>query len=360
MCGSAESPGLRWAIAPGVAMVDRLDLLWNRRLSVNLGRVIFAHSDSMAPEQSAWVGSGLYEFAKRPRLPDVVYTELRISDSTVEQGFDVAGIQYMANGGLSIVGRLVEETRLELHWTLPKVSWGMTHSWRWAGAAEDALSVLLGQEVRLLRCGVWRGQRRYVDVRRRAEPKHLGLLSPLDPLSPLDKASLLRLTEFFARDEPHAQTCRRIFRQMAEASRQRNWHTTELLLATILEAAMRNIYQVPFQLGADSLNVKQYMDRFRRDYLSPQWNDSCDNVREVVKHLRHRNAHPDWLFSQGGALSEPEAAESLDQQIFLSRFYGYMILALAGFDGLVPRFPRPHKEWGAPAVLHSGDPGPTE
>lgn len=33
--------------------------------------------------------------------------------------------------------------------------------------------------------------------------------------------------------------------------------------------------------------------------------------------------------------------------ILLSRFYGYMILALAGFKDLEPKFPIPFNKWGA-------------
>ncbi len=68
---------------------------------------------------------------------------------------------------------------------------------------------------------------------------------------------------------------------------------------------------------------------------------------EVMKahtYLRDRNAHPDWLFKQGGALSKEETEKALDNMIFLSRFYGYMILTLAGFKNLEPKFPQPHKE----------------
>jgi hypothetical protein len=55
--------------------------------------------------------------------------------------------------------------------------------------------------------------------------------------------------------------------------------------------------------------------------------------------LRHRNAHPDWLTTPNGVLSKEELKESTKDLIFLSRFYGYMILALAGFKEVEPLFP---------------------
>ncbi|MHC5862912.1 hypothetical protein [Nostoc sp.] len=56
-------------------------------------------------------------------------------------------------------------------------------------------------------------------------------------------------------------------------------------------------------------------------------------------------------FSQGGSFSEAEQAQSLDSMIFLSRFYGYIIFALAGFQGLKPIFPSSHQTWGAAATI---------
>ena len=61
--------------------------------------------------------------------------------------------------------------------------------------------------------------------------------------------------------------------------------------------------------------------------------------------MRHRNAHPDWLTIRGGALEEPSLERSLDDIVFLSAFYGYMVRSLAGFKDLKPRFPKPMKDW---------------
>ncbi len=63
--------------------------------------------------------------------------------------------------------------------------------------------------------------------------------------------------------------------------------------------------------------------------------------------MRHRNAHPDFLLKKGGYLSEEYREKSVDDMIYLSRFYGYMILAMAGFQDLEPQFPPPFAEWKA-------------
>jgi hypothetical protein len=74
------------------------------------------------------------------------------------------------------------------------------------------------------------------------------------------------------------------------------------------------------------------------EYLTREWKESCERAVEVRNKLRHRNAHPDWLFEEGRRRSETQTTELLVDISFLSRFYGYMILALAGFENLKPEF----------------------
>lgn len=61
--------------------------------------------------------------------------------------------------------------------------------------------------------------------------------------------------------------------------------------------------------------------------------------------MRHRNAHPDWLSTIGGACSREEIEKATNDAIFLSRFYGYMIMALANFRVSQPLFPKPLADW---------------
>jgi len=63
-----------------------------------------------------------------------------------------------------------------------------------------------------------------------------------------NKVAFLKLTEFFLRGGLHAETCWKIFCQMADASRQKTAQGQELLLATILEAVFRTINNRPSKL----------------------------------------------------------------------------------------------------------------
>jgi hypothetical protein len=159
-----------------------------------------------------------------------------------------------------------------------------------------------------------------------------------------NKLAFLKLTEFFLRGDANAETCWTIFCQMTDASRQQTRQGQELLLATVLEAILRTMYKIPFRerksgSPATPFNRKDLMEKFRIDFLGDTWKKACEKALEVHTKLRHRNAHPDWLTSPDGTLSKIQLKESSVALVFLSRFYGYMILAMAGFKDLKPLFP---------------------
>jgi hypothetical protein len=204
----------------------------------------------------------------------------------------------------------------------------------------------------LLQREVSRSSKKCTEQRQKVKLDSLGPFSPFGE-NRLNKQDFIDLTEFFARNCSNTEICRRIFWQMVEASRQQSWQASELLLSTILEAALRSIDERPFKPKKDnSWNVGKGLENFFNQYLlSEEWSDIRKQVMKAHTYLRDRNAHPDWLFSQGGSLSEAEQVQSLDNMILLSRFYGYMILALAGFNNLEPIFPPPHATWGAAATV---------
>ncbi len=347
--------GYDWAIAPNIIISDsnELDILHNR-LSIDFGRVIFCKSINPIIsifDNSIWTGSAIYETKSNLSLPDTVYTEVRINEQQIGQRWEASGILYEANQQQNVIGHLVDEKQLKLHWKLPKSHWSKAESWRWAMAIQDALSIWYGETIWLLQREVKRDVKQITEIRRRTKLDSLGLLAPLGA-QPLNKTIFIRLTEFFARELSHADTCRHIFRWMLEASREQSWYGTELRLSVILEATLRTIYKHTFQSGDNSKGlIQSRLKDFRATYLSNEWRNVCKQVLKEFERLRHRNAHPDWLFSQGGSLSEAEQVQSLDSMILLSRFYGYMILALAGFKDLEPIFPPPHETWGAAATL---------
>jgi hypothetical protein len=154
----------------------------------------------------------------------------------------------------------------------------------------------------------------------------------------VEAVSFARLIEFFLKRGTEDFVCRNILGQMQEAARQQTWQASELLVSTILEAALRTLDNHPFRDRDHSWKINQSMDLFRCRYLAKEWTEPCERALEAHRRLRHRNAHPDWLFEEGRRRSEVQKTDVLRDISFLSRFYGYMIMALAGFTDLKPEF----------------------
>jgi len=321
-------------------MRDRVDVLVQKRLSMPISRVIFSDTGTvLAPQQANWLGLALYRLTGGPILPDLVHREVRIHDEQIERRRTSSGILFESPEGQKVVGRLDGEY-LELSYSLPKSGWSRSSAWRWAEAAREAFSILLGQTVRLLRREIWRGSRKYTEVRKQIGVDSLRPFAPMGHNSIVDPERFMTLSNFLARNEHGAGVCRKMFGQMATVTEQRTWQARELLLSTILEAALRTLEEHPFREGDYSFNRRDAMERFREDYLSPTWTGACERALTTYDRLRHRNSHPDWLYEETGTLSEDRRNQAYNDMVFLSQFYGYyMMLALAGVQGLNPEFP---------------------
>jgi hypothetical protein len=247
---------------------------------------------------------------------------------------------------------MTDKKYLKVSWKLPRSKFTKTYNWKLAEAIQDSLSIVIGQNISLLKREVYCGVQQRFEIRRPSQITDLDIFSLFNVGSSLNKGYFIKLIDFLAKDERGSDICRNIFQQLIRAARQENWHVRELLVSTILEAALRNIDGQPFQAGKGKpWNVGKSLQNFINSYLSNEWHGIKASVMKAHEYLRNRNAHPDWLFTQGGALSNEEMEKSLDSMIFLSRFYGYMILALAGIKDLKPRFPKPHSEWGAAIII---------
>jgi hypothetical protein len=349
-----------WAHVPNVAIGDNLEFLSERRLSLDVGRVTFASSYPRAlrdrEDELYWFGSALYGHS-RVILPDQVETVTRVGDQEVAKKISMAAIRHEGLDGETLLLRANDDSYLEAHWRLPRRHWTRRESWHWAEAVRDSLSLLAGQGLALLWRGVDRGGRSYLEVRRETRAQPMGVSSPFGEMRPLNKDLFVRLTAFLARGGHQAHVVRNVLAQMEEASRQRTWQGQELLLATILEALLRTLYRRPFVEGAGYVPpvTRPLLTQFRDDYLSEAWVPFTDRAFGTWRRLRHRNAHPDWLAEGGEAVSQEQQARALDDLIYLSRIYGYMILALAGITGVQPSFPRPHREWLPSLVMETRD-----
>jgi len=322
----------------------------DNHLSMDLQRVIFFFRwphDNETPSRF-WSGSAIYLTKSKIEFPDHLKSESTLGGLPFH-GSISTGLSHNDEENLCLTGRSPSDDKFELSWALNKTRWRRNDAWRFSEAARKALAIISAQTVWIASQKLSRDGQAIEDFRRQAEAERLGYY--FQPLLNNDlgaserwnfnKVALLKLTEFFLRGGLHAETCWKIFCQMADASHQRNTQAKELLLATILEAIFRTINNRPFKAGGHYRENmrKADMEKFRTDFFSEKWSKACNRALELHKELRHRNAHPDWLTSDDGGLSKAELKKSYANLIFMSRFYGYMILGMAGFKNLKPQFP---------------------
>jgi mRNA deadenylase 3'-5' endonuclease subunit Ccr4 len=189
------------------------------------------------------------------------------------------------------------------------------------------------------------------------ESSSLGLIFRLFDHDVVDKNLVVHLALYLSQESENEKIIRRILIQIVDASKQNTKRANELLLSTILEAALRTLYNLPFIPGQRSFDLQKVLKRFQSEYLTGSHEDKWDTIivklSEVYRRLRHRNAHPDWLSAPMGMLSVPALEQTVDDMIFLSRFYGYMILALSGFKDIEPKFPVPTSKWKPIMVMET-------
>ncbi|MCT7957699.1 hypothetical protein [Laspinema palackyanum] len=345
-----KSTNFTWAIVPNVHLGDQGEMiLLENRIFIKVSRVIFYNcwGFSNKPNNNLW-GSALYKTASKLRLPDKVSTEVLINDQQREFKEELSGILYEDENNYKLVGRMIDDRYLKISWLLPTSQCSKVDNWKWSEALQDSFSLLYGESIELVRREIRRGYNKiYSEIKHQSRLDSLGVLSPLKQTQQLNKSSLMLLTQFFVTEGVNSGICRQMFKQMLEASRQESWQARELLLSTILEAALRTIENHPFKPRDHSFQVAKALKNFREKYFSKDWKPEIKKILDIYENMRHRNAHPDFLLKKGGYLSEEYREKSVDDMIYLSRFYGYMILAMAGFQDLEPQFPPPFAEWKA-------------
>lgn len=332
-------------------------------ISINFGRVIFIQLLRQPLPKPFWYGSAIYRTHSDLLLPDSVQQKITIEDVEHSTSSSLSGIEFRDADG-QYIKTIIESKILNATWALPRSGWKKEQGWRFADALVSAISIEAGETVQLLCRQVTRKCLMYTEFLVNCDPKPLGLVFRFFDDDILNKDRIVRLSNLLVQSSKESDVCHHILQQVASAAQQPNVQAQELLLATVLEAALRTLYGQPFDPNhnarTDPFDLRACLKKFREQYLSAdletgrKWKKVHAKVFRVHKQLRDRNAHPDWLTSAHGALSDARIKESVNDMIFLSRFYGYMILALAGFRSLEPIFPKTYDQW-APIITITRD-----
>jgi hypothetical protein len=276
-------------------------------------------------------------------LPEWVDRSTEMGEQTFEESRSLAGLHYEKDGlEVTIVAK---DKNIKFTWRASRQGWPARTGWRLPEAVARSLSILSRAECQVLQCELDIGRRELGRVTAQRKLRNLGILAPFLGEDVVSKPNFELLVSLFVGDSKEAMVCRLIYEQIANASTQPSWQATELLVATILEATLRTLYDKPFRPGAKGIHIGQYLAKLRADYLGEQWRDKCEVAADAHERLRHRNAHPDWLTGVPGKRWSEASDEALDDAILLCHFYGKLILALAGRRDLDPLLPIPHQQW---------------
>ncbi len=348
--------GYYWAIATDVVLdYAIINVIAKYSLNLTLDTVLFCDQSTNVND---YRGTGLY-FLKNWKftLPDVSYQTKEV-DGKTEEKWSRDSIDYKEEN-LIVSGKKSQEQLINLSFQENKENRTKQRNKKWLDSARYSLSMCFCQNLQLIYKELHSYSKTYTEVTRANfdQVNRLGYyLSPFGQEFELNKFLFIKLTKFFvSNSEQKADICYKIFDQMLEARRQKTWYAKELLIATILEAALRTLEKKPYQEGDKSCNIEGGLKRFRDQYLSRDWKKICKpdgKIIQTYRDLRHRNAHPDWLFTERGYLSKEQREKSLNDMIFLSRFYGYIILAIAGIKDYEPRFPSQEEFYATLTDLH--------
>jgi hypothetical protein len=324
------------AFTPPLPIDDSLghQIVSEDRLSLDLPSLYFTALPAPRLDPKAWTGSAILDVGGSVHWPDAVTQTTRLDDKLIEENFSRSGLSYRGPT-TTVVGRYEEGRHLRVYWSLDKTQYTKLDSWRFAEALQDALRVMLSRSVHLLERET-DSPRRRLERRSPFKVRSTGPFVLFDDMGPLQKERLLQLTAFFLKDGPEPRIARKIVGQLLRAWRQSTWSDMQLLLSTILEATLRAWDSCPS--SEKSWRLGESMARFRERHLTPSWRVACHRAVRVFEQLRHPTAHPDWRLEDLDPARDSERAQSLGEMTFLSRFYGYMILALAGFKDLDPVF----------------------
>ncbi|NJL99924.1 MAG: hypothetical protein HC924_14510 [Synechococcaceae cyanobacterium SM2_3_2] len=342
--------GLDWAIAPNTLIFDRFQLQNSQLLSVSTHSLITCESSLAAVDETLWKGAALYKTGGGIKLPDAMRNDTIAGDELLLRQSQ-SGIRYKDETKFEITARYIDQNHLLVCWKVPKSSFDKARAWKLSEAIQDVLSILYGQTIWLMYREMEREGYKTTEIIKNRAVSKLGVFSLFGSHPGFKRQVIVQMIQVFVDENLQTEICRNMFRQVVESCQQKTWQAQELLISTILEAALRTLDNRP--TSDDKYQVSGGTSRFRTNYLNKDWKERCNEASKVFSRLRNRNAHPDWLTSPGGGRSKEEQEKSFNDMVFLCRFYGYMILALSGFRDLNPDFPLPYEQRQPLVSIHT-------
>lgn len=321
-----------------VSSGDRLQIILNHKLTVDVDNLVLLTSTRHLPKGALHSGACTFLLGSSALLPDYVEKKITLDDEILAYQKTQNGILYR-DKDLEIIGFLDEDRYLEVKWRYLSNRFSKPNDWPMAIAIRDALSICTGSTVRLLKREILRPTRTYVEFITKRPVQNLGYFSPIQNDGFVDKRLFGNLLRTLLTNGVDATLCRNLFYNIADAMNTRNHLLMGFWIASSLEAFLRTFENKPRtgSRSTDRWQLDRSLKYFQERYLSGEkrneWKKVCTKVKQHHAILRNKAGHPDWLAPKN-PIKNDKSREAYNQMEFLCRFYGYLILAIAGYQGL--------------------------
>jgi len=326
------SMDLEWgvkAIAQDVPLVYDDMLLTSDRLAADVAAMRFESARERPTALPEWNGRATYSFRSPNHLLYVIPRTTLFPRTKAQQTEYLPAFEHKEDSGETFIGSVPSDGELEVHFALPKGRWSQDEAWAWPEALGWTLCLIYGTTAPLL----WRemecDSHTRTEVKAKAPTRSVWFLNEMADFE-RHITYIQTLTAYFAKGGEHALTCRKMIAQINSAAGQGSNAAAELLLATIMEAVFRSVYNEPFRVGGADINLHNKKPDFIGRFLTDEWTEVCSYALEVQRRLRLRNAHPDWMGTDPTVKPWTSTDVRLADMQFLARFYRGLVMAFAG------------------------------
>lgn len=271
----------------------------------------------------------------------------KIGDEDFREGWSRKGIQYKSENKY-LIGWLKDDEYLYLEFGFKKDKYTQDFALNFPCGFRHAISFLLGMEVKRLKSEMNGKNSNVVVLKKLTDVKEMPVYRGLKSFELFDSTAVWELAKFFTEGYTDKEECqesyvaRMILNQLIGAEQQKTLVAQELLTATILEASLRTLFNVPYlEESKSKFQVDNYLkNNFIREYADgKKWRITRKRVAESFKRIRHRNAHPDWLLGDKNVYDDENISDTFQDLRIMIKFYQKMILLMAGIENVEPELP---------------------
>lgn len=337
-CFRFEIEGSWKAICPNVFFSDWEEIALNLKQTVAVefyNLILFSHRSYVNDGQNTY-GRCFFKVRKNSVFPDKVNYEVKIADETFFRKQKLQGLS-LDNELIKLVGFLNETGQFEVLWQPSNKIQSKQDEWNIAVAIKDALSLCLGQTAYLVKRDLYRKNKTVLELITSRDVNNLGAFAPLMKEVTFDKELFLVLFKIFLKNDIESVIIRNLFYRIADAVHTHNSDLWAFMLSSALEGFLRTYFNKPYPKRFSWKNsLEQFRNLHFRGHHENEWKKIFSAVSHIYDKFRNKNAHPDWC--RAARLNSHEASQKeFDDLVLLSKFYGYVILALAGYKDLEPK-----------------------